>query len=516
MCSLSGNVVTFLATGGCSVTASQGGNSAHHAAPSVTRAFTITASFTVEPTSIAAAQPAGGTTVTVTSTPAGATWTGSSNADWLTVTPADADAATAAALAWTANLGTDARTGTATIAGHGVTVTQAGCAASATPASLVVAAGGATGTIDLSIGLACAWTAASDQPWLTVLPANGIGPASVTYQIAAHAGASDRSATLTIGGQPVTVTQQGTTPTTPGAPGAPSGLVASVVDHRVTIAWQPPATGAAPTGYVIEIGTQAGSANLGSVETSLATSFVNDNVPDGRYYLRVRARNGAGAGPVSNEVEVTVGFVAPPGPPGPTPPGPGPAPPGPPAPPSMPAAPARLTGTIGDGVLTLLWSAGTGGGDVIGHRIEVGTAPGLADIGTAPAGPSRTWQFAGVPPGRYFFRVRATNGGFVSPPSNELELTYGLAGSPQQLTARFEGPMVILNWLAPADTTVLGYVLEVGTAPGATNLLAVPLSAAQTGFVHDPVPAGIAFYVRVRALTPVGLGPPSNEVVVQR
>ncbi len=59
----------------------------------------------------------------------------------------------------------------------------------------------------------CAWTAVSNNSWITVTGgASGTGPGTVTYSIAANTGAA-RTGTITIGGQIFTVTQAAGPPT---------------------------------------------------------------------------------------------------------------------------------------------------------------------------------------------------------------------------------------------------------------------------------------------------------------
>ena len=83
------------------------------------------------------------------------------------------------------------RTGIVTIAGRPVTVTQAG----AVPTSATTS-----------------WKAdaAADAPaWLTVSPGSGTGTGAVTLTAAPNMSVLPRSATVTIAGRPVTVTQDG-------------------------------------------------------------------------------------------------------------------------------------------------------------------------------------------------------------------------------------------------------------------------------------------------------------------
>jgi hypothetical protein len=96
------------------------------------------------------------------------------------------------------------------------------------------------------------------------------------------------------------------------APNAPSALTSSVAGASLSLSWSAPAAGCVSTGYVIEAGSSPGSSNLANFNTgSTATTFSAAAVPTGTYYVRVRAANGAGVGPPSNEATVIVGTSPP-------------------------------------------------------------------------------------------------------------------------------------------------------------------------------------------------------------
>jgi predicted phage tail protein len=59
-------------------------------------------------------------------------------------------------------------------------------------------------------------------------------------------------------------------------------------------------------GYLIEAGSQSGSANLAAVPVGNVLSFSTAGVPPGTYFVRVRAFNAGGQGPPSNEATVVV------------------------------------------------------------------------------------------------------------------------------------------------------------------------------------------------------------------
>jgi hypothetical protein len=172
--------------------------------------FNITQSegctYTVAPLSHSAGSAGGSQAVTVASG-AGCPWTASSNADWITVAPATGTGAGTVTLNVAPTSG-PSRTGTATIAGSAVTVTQsAGCTFEVSPLSHNVDASGGTRTVNVNGGAGCAWTASSAQPWIAITSGtSGSGSGTVTFSVAAATGPS-RSGTLIVAGQTVAVTQ---------------------------------------------------------------------------------------------------------------------------------------------------------------------------------------------------------------------------------------------------------------------------------------------------------------------
>jgi hypothetical protein len=76
-----------------------------------------------------------------------------------------------------------------------------------------VPATGGGGSVDVTTGAACNWTATSDSAWLTLNTGStsGTGPATVSFTAATNPNSSARTGTLTIGTQTYTVTQAGST-----------------------------------------------------------------------------------------------------------------------------------------------------------------------------------------------------------------------------------------------------------------------------------------------------------------
>lgn len=179
--------------------------------------FTVTQAAVVAPCTYAIAPAsqnvdAGASTTTVTVTTAAAcAWTATSGAPWITVTSgATGTGDGSVGLSIAANSG-GARTGTVAIAGQTFTVNQAAfvapCTYAISPTSQNMPVLGGTGTVTVTTTSACAWTASSNAPWLTITSgATGTGSGTVGFSAAANV-AGARSGTLTIAGQTFTVTQ---------------------------------------------------------------------------------------------------------------------------------------------------------------------------------------------------------------------------------------------------------------------------------------------------------------------
>ena len=88
------------------------------------------------------------------------------------------------------------------------------CNYTLSPVSDTAQASGGTGTIKVSGGSTCAWSAQSNAPWLTI-KGSGKGDGAVTYTVAANTSNDARSASITIGNQSMNITQAGASPGVP-------------------------------------------------------------------------------------------------------------------------------------------------------------------------------------------------------------------------------------------------------------------------------------------------------------
>lgn len=190
------------------------------------------AGFSISPTTWSVAAAGGAQAVTITSTLPDAPWTASSNAGWLTVSTALGTGSSTVTLTAAANTtSATPRVATATVAGHSVTVTQAGVTPDATlnPTSWVVGeTGGTLNVVLTTTDPGAPWIASSTAAWVTPGVSGGTGSATITLTAGPHTtSARPRSANVTIAGVTFGVTQSGATPAFTLAPQA----------------WNPPAAG---------------------------------------------------------------------------------------------------------------------------------------------------------------------------------------------------------------------------------------------------------------------------------
>jgi hypothetical protein len=153
----------------------------------------------------------GGTGAVNVSTATGCQWTASSNASWITVVTGAAGSGNGTVTYLVIPNLSGARSGTLTVAGRSFTVNQAAvapCAYSSSPATQKVLDPGGTVTVSVTTDAACAWTAVSNDSWITITAgAGGSGSGTVVIAVAANSG-KDRKGTLTIAGKTATIEQK--------------------------------------------------------------------------------------------------------------------------------------------------------------------------------------------------------------------------------------------------------------------------------------------------------------------
>lgn len=147
-----------------------------------------------------------------------------------------------------------------------------------------------------------------------------------------------------------------------------------------------------------------------------------------------------------------------------------------------------------------------------GYRVSIGTSPGAAiavlDVGAA------TSVSLPLPPGSvYYVSVRGyTAAGMEGPPSAQAVVDLASApGAPTGVSATVNGATASLNWSPPAVGGVaLRYLVSVGTAPGASNVVSEYPVGGVLGVSGALAPG--TYFARLQAGNMVGIGPPSADV----
>jgi hypothetical protein len=70
-----------------------------------------------------------------------------------------------------------------------------------------------------------------------------------------------------------------------------------------------------------------------------------------------------------------------------------------------------------------------------------------------------------------------------------------------------------MRWDAPCGQLANVYSIRAGSAPGLSNLVQADLLLPGQTVTYYSVPSGV-YYVRVHAVSSLGIGPPSSEVTV--
>jgi hypothetical protein len=175
-------------------------------------------------------------------------------------------------------------------------------------------------------------------------------------------------------------------------------------------------------------------------------------------------------------------------------------------------APISLRARVAGTVASLSW-APPAGVDSTAYVVEVGTAPGAANLGRFVVGtPSVSGALA---PGIYYVRVRAVASGVEGQPSSEVVLTVPAApvapAAPVSLLGSFQAGRIRLAWTSSGGNAE-SFVIEAGLSPGQSNVVTFDTGVLDTAF-SAPAPAG-TYYVRIRARNAFGASAPSNEVQI--
>lgn len=282
-----------------------------------------------------------------------------------------------------------------------------------------------------------------------------------------------------------------TSPVTPSTtPGAPTGAVAVAADGQVSLSWTAPAQdgGSPVTGYVVTP-YESGSAQSPEPFASAAPAETVTGLTDGTAYtLTVAAINAVGTGPAS----VPSAAVTPAAPPG---------------------APTGLSGTSGNGQVSLTWTApaGDGGSPVTGYVVT----PSIGGVTQTPitlASTATTDTVTGLTNGTtYTFTVAATNAAGTGPDSTASAgvTPATVPGAPTGVTGTGGLGDAVLSWTAPADggSPITSYTVTpslLGIALTPTTFASPATTETVTGLL-----LGSIYTFTITATNAVGTGPSS-------
>lgn len=174
---------------------------------------TPTCTYVLSATSVSVPAAGGSATLAVTTT-SQCSWTASSDREWIAVTTGATGTGSGTVTAVVSpNPGATVRTGTLTVAGQTVAVTQAAqptCTVTLSPASVALGSAAASGTLSVASPSYCQWSAVSTATWLTVTSGSpGAGNGTVGYGVGENNEPSTRVATIVVNEKIFAVTQAG-------------------------------------------------------------------------------------------------------------------------------------------------------------------------------------------------------------------------------------------------------------------------------------------------------------------
>jgi hypothetical protein len=180
--------------------------------------------YAVSPTNVSVPSTGSNNSISVI-TGSGCAWTAASAASWIAITSAASMSGLGSVdYSVAANPTGGSRTGTLTVAGQTVTITQAGsapgCTYTVAPTTVSVPSTAGNHSLTVTTGAGCAWTASTTTSWIAITDGTSMsGPGIVNYSVARNPTAVSRTGTLAVAGRTVTLTQSAAQP-----PDAPAGL----------------------------------------------------------------------------------------------------------------------------------------------------------------------------------------------------------------------------------------------------------------------------------------------------
>ncbi|HUE88591.1 MAG TPA: fibronectin type III domain-containing protein [Vicinamibacterales bacterium] len=176
------------------------------------------------------------------------------------------------------------------------------------------------------------------------------------------------------------------------------------------------------------------------------------------------------------------------------------------------SSPADLAVEQSGASITLRWTLPTDGPPRTGLRLEVGSAEGRTDLLRLDLAPTATSYTAVAPPGSYFARVRSLAGIDESLPTPDVSFAVGRPAAPLDVTAVAEGTRLTVQWTPPSTFAPAAYVLEAGSAEGASDFARVLVAGGATSLTID-APAG-RYWGRLVSVDAAGGRTPGGELLI--
>jgi len=143
----------------------------------------------------------------------GCAWSANNTNSWITITAGSGGSGSGLVnFSVAANGGGAARSGVMVIGGQSYTVTQtsSACTYSLSSSSASYSSSGGSGSVNVTAGSSCAWTAGSNDSWITITAgSSGAGHGTVSYSVAANTSSSALTGTVTVAGQTFTIIVSG-------------------------------------------------------------------------------------------------------------------------------------------------------------------------------------------------------------------------------------------------------------------------------------------------------------------
>jgi len=262
--------------------------------------------------------------------------------------------------------------------------------------------------VSQSIDSGASWSVVSTvvAPTRSARVDNLVGGTTYLFRVVARnaAGASTPSSTVSL------------QPRITGTPNPPSNVVATVNATTVTVSWRAVTSSFAPvTDYIVEVSTNMSgvwSVHPDAVSTA-TTAQLRDRTPYVPVSIRIRAVNSFGTGPASGVVTVV-----------------------PRSAPVAPGAPRNVSGTPGDGSVTVSWIAPESNGGASITAYTVTASPGGSSCESVTTMCVVTGLTNGVP---HTFTVTATNSAGTGPASAASDPVTPASGSTVPISARSWG-----------------------------------------------------------------------------